>query len=165
MMIALLIEDNFDEQEFIYPFYRVQEAGFDTVVVGPEAKTYKGKTGFSWSAEATPADIDTNQLSGLIVPGGYAPDRVRRYPEMLELVSTINEAEKPLGSICHASWVIISAKVVAGRMLTGHPSTKDDLENAGAHYSTERVVVDGNLVTAQHYRDLPMFMKAFLGLF
>ncbi|MEM7735083.1 MAG: DJ-1/PfpI family protein, partial [Deinococcota bacterium] len=86
-------------------------------------------------------------------------------PEMLELVSTINEAEKPLGSICHASWVIISAKVVAGRMLTGHPSTRDDLENAGAHYSTERVVVDGNLVTAQHYRDLPMFMKAFLELF
>ncbi|MEM7735190.1 MAG: DJ-1/PfpI family protein, partial [Deinococcota bacterium] len=104
-MIALLIEDNFDEQEFIYPFYRVQEAGFKTLVVGPEAKIYKGKTGFSWQADITPADVDTEQLSGLIVPGGYAPDRVRRYPEMLELVSTINEAEKPLGSICHASWV------------------------------------------------------------
>ncbi|MEM6427692.1 MAG: type 1 glutamine amidotransferase domain-containing protein [Deinococcota bacterium] len=165
MMIALLIEDNFDEQEFIYPFYRVQEAGFKPLVVGPEAKTYKGKTGFGWQADVAPVDVDTEQLSGLIVPGGYAPDRVRRYPEMLELVSTINKAGKPLGSICHASWVIISAKVVAGRMLTGHPSTKDDLENAGAHYSTERVVVDGNLVTAQHYRDLPMFMKAFLERF
>jgi protease I len=163
--IALLLEDNFDEQEFIYPYYRVQEAGFKPLVVAPEAKTYVGKTAFTFAADVAAADVDAQQLAGVIVPGGYAPDRVRRYPQMLDIVQSVNEAGKPVGSICHASWVIISAKIVAGRMLTGHPSTRDDLENAGAHYSTERVVVDGNLVTAQHYRDLPMFMKAFLEQF
>jgi protease I len=164
-IIALLLEDHFDEQEFIYPYYRVQEAGFKPLVVALEAKTYAGKTGFTFAADAAAADVDTSQLAAVIVPGGYAPDRVRRYPKMLKIVQDVNEAGRPVGSICHASWVIISAKIVAGRMLTGHPSTRDDLENAGAHYSTERVVVDSNLVTAQHYRDLPMFMKAFLERF
>lgn len=163
--IALLLEDHFDEQEFIYPYYRVQEAGFKPLVIAPEVKTYAGKTAFTFAADAAAVDVDADQLAGVIVPGGYAPDRVRRYPAMLDIVHSLNEAGKPVGSICHASWVIISAKIVSGRMLTGHPSTRDDLENAGAHYSTERVVVDGNLVTGQHYRDLPMFMKAFLECF
>jgi protease I len=163
--IGIFIEDHFDEQEFIYPYYRVQEAGFTPLVIGPERTSYRGKTGFSWDADAAAGDVDASDLAGLIVPGGYAPDRMRRHEAMLELVRAIDEAGRPLGSICHASWVIISARVVKGRRLTGHPSTRDDLENAGAEYSEDRVVVDRNLVTAQHYRDLPGFTKAFLERF
>lgn len=165
MQLGIFIEDIFDEQEFIYPYYRVQEAGFTPLVIGPEAKPYRSKVGFEVVAEAAASEVSANALAGLIVPGGYAPDRIRRHPAMLALVRDIDEARKPLGAICHASWVIISAKVVKGRRVTGHPSTRDDLENAGAVYLTDRVVVDGNLVTAQHYRDLAGFMAAFLALF
>lgn len=163
-MIAVLIEDMFDEQEFIYPYYRVQEAGFEAQVVGPDIKAYTSKVGFSKDADVRAADVDASEFAGLIVPGGYAPDRIRRHKSMLELVKTVHDAGKPVGAICHASWVIISAKIVEGRKLTGHPSTRDDLENAGAHYLEDRVVTDGNLVTAQHYIDLPGFMEAFVQL-
>ena len=164
MKIAILIEEHFDEQEFIYPYYRVQECGYEAVVVGPETKTYHSKVSFGQQADVRADEVDPDDFAGLIVPGGYAPDRMRRHKTMLELVRAVNSAQKPLGSICHASWVIISAKVVAGRRLTGHPSTRDDLENAGAIYLEDRVVVDENLVTAQHYIDLPAFTKTFVDL-
>lgn len=165
MQLGMLIEDLFDEQEFIYPFYRLQEAGFTPLVIGPEARRYRSKVGFEVKAEVAATDIESDALAGLIIPGGYAPDRIRRHPAMLGLVRGFNDAQKPIGAICHASWVIISAKIVKGRRVTGHPSTRDDLENAGALYQTARVVTDGKLVTAQHYRDLPDFMIAFLALF
>lgn len=163
--IAIFIEDHFDEQEFIYPLYRVQEADFEPLVIAPEAKTYTSKVGFTKKADIAADDISAAELAGLIIPGGYAPDRMRRHASMLRLVRELNEAGKPIGSICHAGWVIISARIVKGRRLTGHSSTRDDLENAGAIYLEDRVVVDGNLVTAQHYIDLPDFTKAFLNLF
>jgi protease I len=165
MQLGILIEDFFDEQEFIYPFYRLQEAAFTPLVIGPEVRRYRSKAGFEVKAEVAATDIESDALAGLIIPGGYAPDRIRRHPAMLALVRGVNDAHKPIGAICHASWVIISAKIVKGRRVTGHPSTRDDLENAGALYQTARVVTDGKLVTAQHYRDLPEFMTAFLALF
>lgn len=164
-IIGIFIEDHFDEQEFIYPFYRIQEAGFEPLVIGPEVKTYASKSGFAKKADVAADDISAPELAGLIIPGGYAPDRMRRYASMLRLVRELDDAGRPIGSICHAGWVIISARIVKGRRLTGHSSTRDDLENAGAVYLEERVVVGGNLVTAQHYVDLPDFTKAFLDLF
>jgi protease I len=162
MHIGIFTEDHFDDREFIYPYYRVQEAGFEPLVIGPEVKAYRSKEGLEVEAEAAAAEVKADELAGLIVPGGYAPDRMRRHPAMLEIVRTVDAAKRPLGSICHAGWVLISARVVKGRRLTGHPSTRDDLENAGAHYHEDRIVTDGNLVTAQHYRDLPGFMAAYL---
>lgn len=162
MHIAILIEDHVDDREFIYPFYRVQEAGYTPLVVGPESKAYRSKGGLEMTAEAAAQDVKPDELYGLIVPGGYAPDRMRRHPPLLEVVRAVDEAGLPLGAICHASWVLISARVVKGRRLTGHPSTRDDLENAGARYEEDRVVTDGHLVTAQHYDDLPGFMAAYL---
>lgn len=161
--IGILIADLFDEQEFIYPFYRVQEAGFAVTVVGSQADhTYRSKAGFAKAADVAAADVDPASLDGLIVPGGFAPDYMRRDKSMLSLVGAINDAGKPLGAICHAGWVLISAGVAQGRRLTGYSSTRDDLVNAGASYSEERVVTDGNLVTAQHYIDLPEFTAAFV---
>lgn len=165
MQLGILIEDFFDEQEFIYPFYRLQEAGFIPLAIGPEVRRYRSKAGFEVKTEVAATDIESDTLAGLIIPGGYAPDRIRRHPAMLALVRGVNDAQKPIGAICHASWVIISAKIVKGRRVTGHPSTRDDLENAGALYQTARVVTDGKLVTAQHYQDLSGFMTAFLALF
>ena len=165
-MIGILIEDTFDEQEFIYPYYRVQEAGMEVVVIGPEAgEPYVSKAGFSYEADKGIAEVGEADLAGLIIPGGFAPDRMRRHKAMLELVKAVDDAGKPLGAICHAGWVLISAGVAKGRTLTGFSSTRDDLVNAGADYREDRVVVDKNLVTAQHYKDLPGFMAAYLKLF
>jgi protease I len=165
-MIGILIEDTFDEQEFIYPYYRVQEAGMGVVVIGPEAgEPYVSKAGFSYEADKGIGDVSEAELAGLIIPGGFAPDRMRRHRAMLELVKAVDDAGKPLGAICHAGWVLISAGVAKGRTLTGFSSTRDDLVNAGADYREDRVVVDKHLVTAQHYKDLPGFMAAYLKLF
>ncbi|AYY15576.1 type 1 glutamine amidotransferase [Actinobacteria bacterium YIM 96077] len=163
--IGILIADLFDEQEFIYPFYRVQEAGFAVTVIGSHAEhTYRSKAGFPKTSDAAAVGFEAATLDGLIVPGGFAPDYMRRDGAMLSLVAAVDDAAKPLGAICHAGWVLISAGVAKGRQLTGYSSTRDDLVNAGASYSDERVVTDGNLVTAQHYVDLPGFTAAFLGL-
>jgi protease I len=160
--VAILIEDLFDEREFIYPYYRVQEAGYKPLVLGPEARIYKGKTGLGWKADAAAGEVPADDLAGLLIPGGYAPDRLRRSEAVLELVRALDAAKKPLGAVCHAGWVLISAGVVRGRRLTGYPSIKDDLKNAGAIYLDEAPVVDENLITARGPADLPAWMQAFV---
>ncbi len=164
--IGILIEDYFDEREVIYPFFRVQEAGFKPVIIGPKVGSFHGKTPFTLEATIAAADIKADDLAGLIVPGGFAPDRIRRHKSMTGLIREINAQQKPLGAICHAGWALISAGVIKGRTLTGFSSIREDLENAGANYlESERVVVDGNLVTAQHADDCAAFMVAFLSCF
>jgi protease I len=160
--IGILLADLFDEREFIYPYYRVLEAGHQAVVVGPEAREYRAKSGFAWKAEV-PAR-EALPLDGLLIPGGFAPDYLRRSPEVLALVRHLDGERKPIGAICHAGWVLISAQAVRGRKVTGFPSIRDDLVNAGGLYQEAGVVVDGHLVTAQGPKDLPQFMRAFLGL-
>lgn len=160
--IGILLADLFDEREFVYPYYRVQEAGYAPVVIGPEAREYRAKSGFAWRAEVGAKEAP--EVAGLLIPGGFAPDYLRRSPEVLSLVRRVVEEGKPLGAICHAGWVLVSAKVVQGRRVTGFSSIRDDLLNAGALYQEEGVVVDGNLVTAQGPKDLPAFMRVFLGL-
>ncbi|GGJ57845.1 type 1 glutamine amidotransferase domain-containing protein [Deinococcus roseus] len=164
-LIGILIEDYFDEREVIYPYYRVQEAGFGVVVIGPKVATYHGKTPFTIDATIAAEDVKADDLAGLIVPGGFAPDRIRRHKSMTSLIHDIDAQKKPLGAVCHGGWALISAKVVKGRTLTGFMSIREDLEHAGANYLEERVVVAGNLVTAQHVDDLPGFVKAFVDLF
>ncbi|GAA5334132.1 MULTISPECIES: type 1 glutamine amidotransferase domain-containing protein [Thermus] len=160
--IGILLADLFDEREFLYPYYRVQEAGYTPVVLGLEAREYRAKSGFGWKADLAAGEAP--ELAGLLIPGGFAPDYLRRSEAVLALVRKVAEEGKPLGAICHAGWVLISAGVVRGRRVTGFASIRDDLVNAGGLYQEEGVVVDGNLVTAQGPKDLPGFMRAFLGL-
>ena len=160
--IGILLADLFDEREFIYPYYRVLEAGHRAVVVGPEAREYRGKSGLAWKAEGSAQEA--LPLDGLLIPGGFAPDYLRRSPEVLALVRNLDAQRRPLGAICHAGWVLISAKVVKGRKVTGFASIREDLENAGGLYQEAGVVVEGHLVTAQGPKDLPQFMGAFLSL-
>lgn len=158
--IGILLADLFDEREFLYPYYRVQEAGYAPVVIGPEAREYRAKSGFAWRAEVGAKEAP--QVVGLLIPGGFAPDYLRRSPEVLALVRRVAEEGKPIGAICHAGWVLVSAGLLRGRRVTGFFSIRDDLVNAGGLYQEAGVVVDGNLVTAQGPKDLPGFVRAFL---
>jgi protease I len=161
--ILLFIDEIYEELELWYPKIRLQEAGFKTLVAGPESnKVYKGKYGYPCKADLSFQEAKKETFAALVIPGGYAPDKIRRHQAALEIVSSMNEAKKPIAFICHAGWVAISAKILKGKRVTGFSAIKDDLENAGAHYSDKAVVVDGNLITSRTPADLPDFCKALL---
>jgi protease I len=162
MKIAILIADLFNESELLYPYYRVQEAGYQAVLVGAEVQEYRSKLGLPMKADLAAADVRAEEFAGLVIPGGFAPDYLRRLAAILSLVKACNKAEKPIAAICHAGWVIISAGIVHGRNVTGTMAIKDDLINAGGIYHDQAVVIDRNLITSRKPDDLPSFMKAFL---
>lgn len=112
--IGILIEDYFDEREVIYPYYRLREAGHEPVVIGPRVGAFHGKSSYTTEATATSRDTRAAELAGLIVPGGFAPDRMRRDTAMLDLVRQVDAAGKPLGAICHAGWVLVSSGITRG---------------------------------------------------
>lgn len=160
--IAVLAEDMYEDPELWYPYYRLLEAGAEVTLVGPEAKTYTSKHGYPVKAEVAAADVSADDFDGVVVPGGFAPDRLRRYPAILDLVRGINNKGGMVAAICHAAWVPISAGILRGKRATCVSAIKDDVINAGAHYVDEAVVVDGNLVTSRTPADLPVFMPAII---
>lgn len=157
--IAVLAEDDYQELELWYPVLRMREAGAQVRVIGPRKASFKSKVGYPVDAdmgieEARPQDFDA-----VIVPGGYAPDRMRRHPKMVGLVRDAHQQGKVVAAICHAGWVPASAGIVRGRRVTSFPSIRDDLLNAGADWVDEEVVVDGNLITSRVPNDLPAFCR------
>jgi protease I len=160
--VAILVEDLYEDPELWYPYYRLQEAGADVVLIGPEKKTYQSKHGYPAQADVAAADVQARMFDGLIVPGGFAPDRLRRYPAVLDLVRGVVAQGGVLGAICHAAWVPISAGVMRGKRATCVAAIKDDLINAGATYVDQTVVIDGQLVTSRTPSDLPAFMPAII---
>lgn len=162
--IAVLVADMYQELEFWYPYLRLEEEGAEAVTVGPEAKEYKSKLGYPAKTELGAKDVQAQDFDAVIIPGGYAPDYLRRSPELVRFVREMVEAGKPVAAICHGPWVLCSARVVAGKRVTSFFSIRDDLENAGAIWVDEPVVVDGNLVTSRVPQDLPLFVKALLEL-
>jgi len=161
--VLLFVHDIYEDLELWVPKIRLEEAGFKTVVAGPEkGATYKGKHGYPCKADMAFDAVDAQNFAGLIIPGGYAPDKIRRIPKALEIVRQLNGAKKLIAFICHAGWVPISAKIMKNRHVTGYFAIKDDLENAGAIYTDKPVVVDGNFVTSRNPADLPLFCKAIL---
>ena len=163
--IAILVEDHYEELELWYPYHRLREAGFAPLLVGPRPGVFHGKKG-SYPAEAEVAaeEVDPADLAALVVPGGYAPDLMRRHRAMVDLVRRVHDAGRPVAAICHAGWLLISAGIVDGRRATSFFSIRDDMVNAGAAWVDEEVVVDGNLVTSRHPGDLPAFTTALLKL-
>lgn len=162
-VVGILVEDQHEDIELWYPLLRLREAGAKTIVIGKEKdKRYTGKRGYPMTAEESVTTISADALDALVVPGGYAPDRMRTYPEMMDLVRQVNAAGKPVAMICHAGWVGISAGIVKGKKLTSVKPIKDDLVNAGAEWVDEEVVVDGNLITSRTPWDLPAFMRAII---
>lgn len=161
--ILLFIDELYEDMELWYPKIRMEEAGYKTVVVGAEGgKVYHGKYGYPCQADSSFENVQSGNVAGLVIPGGYAPDRVRRFPKALEIVRHLHEAKKPIAFICHGGWVPISAKILKGKSVTGFSAIKDDLENAGAHFVDKAVAVDGHLISSRTPADLPHFCKALL---
>jgi protease I len=161
--IAVLVEQQYQEMEVWYPVYRLKEAGCVVTLVGPEAgKTYASKLGYPVKSDTSASEVTANGFDGLIIPGGFAPDYIRRSEKMLQLVRDITAANKPTAAICHGPWVLCSTPALKGRKATCYKSIKDDLVNAGATYVDAEVVVDGNIITSRTPEDLPAFMVAFL---
>ncbi|GIP39766.1 protease [Paenibacillus sp. J31TS4] len=161
--ILALVEDEFEDLEMWYPVLRLQEEGLQVDLAGPEAgKTYKGKYGVPLTTAISFDEASAADYIGLYVPGGWAPDKLRRYESVLQLTRAFHEAGKPIAQICHAGWVLISAKIVSGYTMTSTPGIKDDLENAGAVWVDEEVVVDRNLVSGRRPPDLPAFVKEYV---
>jgi protease I len=161
--VAILVEDMYNEFEFWYPYYRLLEAGAEVMVVGSgSAEVYKSKSGLPCTAATAADQISFADFDGLIIPGGYAPDHMRRYPAMVTLVKEAFEAGRVVAAICHAGWMLASADIVKGRRVTSFFAIRDDLIHAGADYVDQEVVVDGNLITSRKPDDLPAFMRAII---
>jgi protease I len=161
--VAILAEDDYEDLELWYPYYRLLEAGHEVKVIGSGRKTvFASKHGYEVRAEMNASDVDSADFDAVVIPGGFAPDRLRRVPAVNELVRRMFKEGKVVAAICHAPSVLISANVLKGRKVTCFVSIKDDVMNAGARYKDEAVVVDGNLITSRFPADLPEFMKALL---
>ena len=163
--ILIFVADNYEDLEAQYPKYRFLEAGFDVVVVGEKKDNiYKGKYGYPCKADASFDEINVNDFSALIIPGGYAPDKLRRIPKVLEITRQFHDQHKIIGFICHAGWVPISAKVLKGVTCTSFSAIKDDMENAGANWIDDAVVIDKHFVSSRCPDDLPLFCQAIIKL-
>ncbi len=161
--VLQLIDHDFEDLELWYPVLRLREAGVEVHLAGEKAQEiYTGKYGVPAVADCSFLQVTASEYDALLVPGGWAPDKLRRYPAVLHLVQEFNTAQKPIGQICHAGWVLISAKILNGKKVTSTPGIRDDMENAGAIWFDEPVVIDGNLVSSRRPPDLPEYMKAFL---
>lgn len=161
--VAILVEKFYEDLELWYPYYRLKEAGCDTRLVGPKAgETYASKHGYPAKAEVAIADVSADDFDGVIIPGGYSPDHMRRHPKMVELVTESARKGKVLAAICHGPWMLCSAKCLKGRRVTGFFAIRDDVENAGGVWEDAAMVRDGNIVTSRTPADLPEFMIGIL---
>jgi protease I len=161
--VAVLVEQQYQELEVWYPVYRLREAGAEVVLVGPEAgKTYESKLGYPAKSDAAAAGVSAKEFDAVVIPGGFAPDFMRRTPAMIELVRSIGAAGKTVAAICHGPWVLCSTQLLRGRRATSFFAIKDDVANAGAQWVDEPVVRDGNIITSRKPDDLPAFLTAIL---
>jgi len=161
--VAVLAENMYQELELWYPLLRLREAGAETFVVGTgSAESYQSKMGYPVQVDMVAGQIDAGDLDAVVIPGGYAPDLMRRYPDMVNLVRETFEQGKVVAAICHAGWMLVSAGVLQGKKATCFFSIKDDLVNAGAEYVDAEVVRDGNLITSRVPADLPAFCRAII---
>jgi protease I len=161
--VAVLVEQQYQEMEVWYPVYRLREAGCQVTLVGPEAgQTYPSKLGYPAKSDRAAKDVSANDFDALVIPGGFAPDFIRRNDAMLRLTSTMAEQGKVVAAICHGPWVLCSTQALKGRKATCFFAIKDDVSNAGANYVDAEVVRDGNLITSRKPDDLPAFLRTLM---
>jgi protease I len=156
----ILVGPEYEDLEVWYPKLRVEEAGFSAVLAGMGEASYRGKHGYPCRVDGHVRDFSATQLVGLLAPGGWAPDKLRRDGDVLRLVRDVDAAGKLVATICHGPWVLISAGIIRGRRLTSTIGIRDDVTNAGGVWSDAPVVRDGNLISARVPSDLPVFGKA-----
>ena len=163
LKIAVLAENEYQELELWYPVLRLREAGADVVVVGTgSAQVYQSKHGYPVRVDTSADQVQAADFAAVVVPGGYAPDYMRRYPQVLKLVREAFEQGKVIAAICHAGWVPASAGILRGKTVTSVPAIKDDLINAGAQWIDQEVVRDGQLITSRRPDDLPAFCREII---
>jgi protease I len=161
--VLILAADDFEDMELLYPLYRLLEEDVDVTVAGLDNHPVRGKKGHGPVPVGTTVDrVAAGDFDALVIPGGYAPDKLRRSETVLELVRAFDDAKKPIAFICHAGWVPISAKIIKGRRATSVEAIRDDMINAGADWVDEAAVVDGHLISARTPADLGPWMKALL---
>ena len=161
--VLMFVDDVYEDLELWYPKLRLIEAGVQVIVAGPEAdKEYRGKHGYPCVSDAAIRDMDAAGFQGVICPGGFMPDKLRRDAKVLALVREFAAAGKLMAAICHGGWIPISAKVYRGVRVTGSPGIQDDLVNAGAEWEDAPVVVDRHFVSSRKPDDLPDFCRAIL---
>ena len=161
--IIALVSDDFEDLELWYPALRLREAGYQVDFTAErKGAVYYGKYGVPCTSDRSFDEIDPAEYDGILVPGGWAPDKLRRFPQVLRMVREMDAAGKAIGEICHAGWVLASAGILKGRKVTSTPGIRDDMTNAGAEWVDEAAVVDGNLVSGRRPPDLPLYAAAFL---
>lgn len=157
----ILVEQQYQELEIWYPYYRLKEAGCKVTLVGPEANhTYPSKLGYPARSDQAAKDINADNYDLLVIPGGFAPDFIRRSEAMIKLVNSMAQKNKVIAAICHGPWVLCSTAALKGKKATCFFAIKDDVINAGANYTDAEVIRDGNLITSRKPDDLPAFMKS-----
>jgi len=161
-IIAILVGPEYEDLEVWYPKLRLEAAGFDAPLVGAEGQTFRGKHGYPAPVERSLASMDPAKLAGVLAPGGWAPDKIRRDPVALEMVRAVHSNGGLVATICHGPWILISAGIVRGRRMTSTVGIRDDLVNAGAAWVDEAVVVDGNIISSRVPKDLPAFGEAMV---
>lgn len=160
--VAILIENLFDDEELIAPYHRLRE-DYEVVLVGTESdKEYKSKSGFIKKSDIASKDVSADDFDGVIIPGGFSPDYMRRSKDSVKFVSDLYNQGKPVAAICHAGWMLAESIDLNGKNMTSTSTIRKDMENAGAKWIDEEVVVDGNLITSRSPKDLPAFVKEFV---
>ena len=160
--IIIFAENYYEDLELWYPKLRLLEEGAKVIVAGTGEKTYKGKNGYPLEVDGNIKDCKPRDFDAVIIPGGWAPDRLRRYKEVLDFVKEMHKNGKVVAAICHAGWVLASADIVRGKKVTCVSAIKDDMINAGAKYSDNEVVVDGKMITSRMPSDLPAFCREII---
>ena len=159
----MFVDDVYEDLELWYPKLRLQEAGYEVTVAGPQTgQKYTGKHGYPCRSDAAIDEMQASDFDGVVIPGGFMPDKLRRDPKVLALVREFAASGKLVAAICHGGWIAISAGVYRSVQVTGSPGIKDDLVNAGAVWHDAEVVVDRNFVSSRKPDDLPAFCRAVL---
>lgn len=164
MNVAILLDNYVEEIEFLYPYYRLREEGHQVFSVAMKEGEYRGKNGMILKAERSLKQDDANYFDAVFIPGGYAPDHLRRHVEILKFVKEMYSRGKIVAAICHGPWVLASAEIIAGKKVTSFHSIRDDLVHAGAVYTGKNVEIDGNIVTATDPSALPEMMREIVRL-
>jgi protease I len=161
--VVLLAENNYEDMELWVPYFRLREEGAEVTIVGTgSSQAYTSKHGYPVQVDKEAKEIDMSHYDGVVIPGGYAPDMMRRFPEMVKIVKEAHQKGKVIAAICHAGWMLASAGILKGKRVTGYFAIKDDLINAGANYVDQEVVKDGNLITSRQPADLPAFCREII---
>ncbi len=162
--IAIMIDEMFEDAEFIYPYYRLIEAGMIVDVIAREKRLYTGKHGTAAIATHSIHGLNSDMYDGVYIPGGHAPEKLRQDQEMVDFVRSLDASKKPICAVCHGPSLLSSAGILKGRRATAYPSIKEEIKKAGAVYTGMSVEQDENIITAQNPHSLPEMMKLFLAL-